>query len=371
MLNLDFNNKHHLYQILVAITGMVFIVIGCLIVLAPFFPAILLASIFALSGWPAFEWLKARLHYKTHWAALAMTILLATFFIAPLVIIGTSSSENFGKAITAVQDTLSRGDLSQGSALLSHVPLAGDQLANGWTNLTSDKVRMREMVQEYAGPTSQWLIKIGASIGRGLFDLTLGIIIAYFFFRHGHHVAVRLRNLSDKYTGERGMHLLSITKNTLIGVVYGILGTALAQGAIAAFGFWLADVPGASFLGLLTFFLSFIPIGPPLVWGPAVYWLYTQGQTGWAIFLLVWGVLIISAVDNILKPYFISRGSNLPFMLVLFGIGGGAIAFGFIGIFIGPVILALAYSIVLELSTTKFVEPPLAVAELERDTPSI
>src|SRR5690606_3111882 len=113
------------------------------------------------------------------------------------------------------------------------------------------------------------LIAAGKAIGRGAIDLSLGVLIAFFFFRHGTVVAARVANLIDKFAGPRGEHLLSVSKKTIIGVVYGVLGTALAQGALAGFGFWVAGVPGATFLGLVTLLLSFIPAGPPFIWVPA------------------------------------------------------------------------------------------------------
>lgn len=352
MLKVDFQDKTQLYQFIVGIAAVSAILLGCLVILSPFFPAILLATIFALSAWPGFEWLKHKLHHRTTLAASLMTLLLAMCFIAPLIIIGTSASDNFTKTYTAVQSSL-QGDTGQISAWIKSLPYVGDSLSAHWISITSDKEKLRQTLQNIASPTSEWIINVGTAIGYGLLDITMGVIFAYFFFRHGTSVAVRVRNLIDTFGGERGQQMLQVSKNTLIGVVYGILGTALAQGALAAFGFWLADVPGASFLGLMTFFLSFIPMGPPLIWVPAALWLISEGHTGWGMFLLVWGVFVISAIDNILKPYFISLGSNLPFMLVLVGIGGGVLAFGFIGIFIGPTLLALSYSILMEWSGKK------------------
>ena len=354
MLNLPVKDKQQFYELIVGMAGFTIILLGCMIVLSPFFTAILLACIFVLSAWPAFDWLRQRM--PIGWASLLVTLLLASIFIMPLVVIGSSASENFTKTFTAVQTWLQDGDLSKAAEYISLIPWVGSDLAVWWTDLTSDTAALKEIMQEYAGPTSQKLLGLGANIGHGLLHITIAIFIAYFFFRHGLHVALRVRNLTEKFAGERGRHLLEVAKKTLIGVVYGILGTALAQGALAAFGFWIAGVPGAPFLGLMTLFLSFIPIGPPLVWGPAAYWLFQQGEQGWAIFLVAWGIAVISAIDNVLKPYFISVGSNLPFILVLFGIGGGVLAFGFLGIFIGPTLLALAYSIILELSTNRLAE---------------
>ena len=109
-------------------------------------------------------------------------------------------------------------------------------------------------------------------------------------------------------------------------------------------GFTIAGIPGALILGFLTFGFSLIMV-PPLVWGPAVAWLFWQGEVGLGIFLLVWGLFVISGVDNILKPYLISRGGNLPLIVVLLGVFGGILAFGFMGLFLGPTLLAVAYSL--------------------------
>jgi predicted PurR-regulated permease PerM len=116
---------------------------------------------------------------------------------------------------------------------------------------------------------------------------------------------------------------------------------------MAGIGFVIAGVPGAAVLTLLTFFLSVVPMGPPLVWIPAVIWLFSRGETGWGIFMIVWGIAV-SSIDNFVKPWLISRGSTMPFLLILFGVLGGAIAFGFIGVFLGPTLLAVGYRVIQE-----------------------
>jgi predicted PurR-regulated permease PerM len=126
-------------------------------------------------------------------------------------------------------------------------------------------------------------------------------------------------------------------------------------------GFAIAGVPGAALLGLLTFLLSALPVGPPLIWIPATLWLFHEGSTGWAIFMLIWG-LGVSSVDNVVKPWIISQGSSMPFILIFFGVLGGAMAFGVIGVFLGPTLLAVAYRMIDEWSTTP---PPPQVDRVE------
>ena len=195
---------------------------------------------------------------------------------------------------------------------------------------------------------STWLLRAGLVLGGGLLELALSVFIAFFLFRDGVSVAGRLSTAVERIGGERGSHLLKVAGNTVRGVVYGILGTALAQAIMAGIGFLIAGVPGAALLALLTFFVSVVPvIGTGLVWIPATLWLFHQGSTGWGIFMLVWG-LGIANLDNVLKPWLISQGSDMPFLLIFFGVLGGALAFGFIGVFLGPTLLALGFRLVEE-----------------------
>jgi predicted PurR-regulated permease PerM len=128
--------------------------------------------------------------------------------------------------------------------------------------------------------------------------------------------------------------------------MYGLLGTALAQALVAALGFAIAGVPAVPLLAVLTFVSSLVPVGPPLIWGGAAIWLFAQGSAGWGVFMLIWGMVLISGVDNVVRPMLISRGSSLPFLLTFLGVLGGVIAFGFVGMFIGPTLLAVGYSLV-------------------------
>jgi predicted PurR-regulated permease PerM len=144
---------------------------------------------------------------------------------------------------------------------------------------------------------------------------------------------------------EQGAVVVLTAQNAVKGVVYGLIGTALAQAAVALVGFLIAGVPAVMALAALTFVLSFIPMGPALIWGGAAAWLYSKDETGWAIFMLAYGFLVISSVDNFIKPILMSRAGGLSMLLVVLGVFGGAVAFGFIGIFVGPALLAVAWGL--------------------------
>jgi predicted PurR-regulated permease PerM len=163
----------------------------------------------------------------------------------------------------------------------------------------------------------------------------------------------------NKVIGENAASVAEVVSQTVRGVMYGVLGTALAQALVAAIGFAIAGVPAVPLLSVLVFVASIAPIGPPVVWLGAALWLFTRGEVGWGIFMLVWGALVISSVDNVVRPMLISRGSSLPFLLTLLGVLGGVIAFGFVGIFIGPTLLAVGYSLISDWTGT----PDVAVKQ--------
>lgn len=340
-------SKDSLHRLIIMSVIITFLISTCIFILVPFFPAILLAIIFTLSGWPAFVWLEKRLNHRRTLTALVFTFFLALCFLFPLIFLGTSLAENMSTLSTKIVTTL-QNNPTNAPQWIHDIPIVGDDAAQFWTEHADDKKYLISVIQKYSSPLTQWLIGFTSVISHGLLDITLGIIISFFFLRHRNFAANKLQNLVTRLAGTKGKQLLHMTKNTLIGVVYGILATALAQGVLAGLGFWMADVPGAASLGLITFFLSFIPFGAPLVWLPTAVWLLSEGNVFWGVFMLIWGTFVVSLSDNLIRPYFISLETHLPLLLVLLGVFGGIIAFGFIGIFIGPTILAVTYTLVSE-----------------------
>jgi len=235
----------------------------------------------------------------------------------------------------------------------------GEKLHAFWLAAATDTSLLIEPLQRALPEMSKWLLSHGIALGNGVLQLSLSVFILFFLYRDGEVLAQRMDTAMQRIGGERARSLLKLAGSTVKGVVYGILGTAIAQGILAGIGFLIAGVPGALLLGLITFFLSVVPMGPPLLWIPAAAWLYFQGETGWAIFLVVWGVAVVSSVDNFLKPYLISQGASMPFILVLLGVLGGLVAFGFVGVFLGPTLLAVGYSLAREWTLNPAAQPPV------------
>ena len=319
---------------------------GCLLVVLPFVSALLWAVVLSSSCWPLYRRLVKLLRGRQTLAALFMALAMICVILLPFVIVGATLAENVNELTTATRRWMDAGPPSP-PEWLGKVPVVGRQAAEYWQSLAADSAKLIEAAKPLIERVSGGLLKVGLGLGRGLIELALSILIAFFLFRDGGVAADRFGTAVERIAGERGRYLLEVAGNTVRGVVYGILGTALVQAVMAGIGFLIAGVPGAGVLALLTFFLSIVPVGPPLVWLPAALWLFHQGSTGWGIFMLIWGVGV-SSVDNVVKPWIISQGSAMPFLLIFFGVIGGALAFGFIGVFIGPTLLAVGYRLVQE-----------------------
>jgi len=329
---------------------------GCLFVLRPFVSALLWAVVLCFSSWPLYHRLLRVFGNRRTLAALTMTLGMVLIVLLPFLIVGMTLADNVKDLTQAARHWIADGPPAP-PAWLAKVPVVGAQAAAYWQNLAADTAKLWTEAQRLIEPVSSWLLKAGFALGGGVIELALSIFIAFFLFRDGVAVGQRLSAAIERIGGERGGHLLTVAGKTVRGVVYGILGTALAQAVMAGIGFIIAGVPGVALLALLTFFVSVVPVvGTGLVWLPAAIWLFHQGSTGWGIFMLVWG-LGVANLDNVVKPWLISQGSDMPFILIFFGVLGGALAFGFIGVFLGPTLLAVGFRLVEEWSATQRAEP--------------
>jgi len=323
------------------------LVIGCLVVLAPFVTALLLAIILTYSTWPLYLRLRKAVRGRSTLAAGLMMLAACVILIAPFVFVAMSLADSATELVEVVRKAFENGPPAL-PGWITGLPYVGGSINNYWTNIPEDGGRLLDDLKGLISPAKSIIVTSGSILFAGLLQLSLAVLVAFFLYRDGEAAAGKVKRIASRIGGARGRHLLDVAGSTVVSVVYGVLGTALAQGVVAGIGFLIAGVPGAALLALATFFLSVVPIGPPLIWIPAAIWLYVQGSTGWAIFMFLWGLLFVSMVDNVLKPMIISHGSNLPFMLVLLGVLGGAAAFGFVGIFLGPTLLAVGYRMINE-----------------------
>jgi predicted PurR-regulated permease PerM len=328
-------------------SAIVLLAIGCFYVLRPFVTAAMLAAVFALATWPAFLHLRSLLRGSNTAAAAVITLLMLALFVAPLALLGVSLVEHFPEIVAKVQEWLARG-APQPPAWLKDLPLAGEWLDQYWHRVTESREEARAFLSRLIDPGRALLVGAGKAIGQGILQMTLAVFIGFFFFRDGEALAAAIRGGLGRVAGPMSGQMLGIVEGTVRGVIYGILGTGLAQGVVAVIGFWIAGVPAALALGAAVAVLSIVPAGPPLVWIGASLWLLSEDRIAWAAFMALYGFFVISSIDNVVKPLLISRGAALPIVLVLLGVFGGLVAFGFIGLFLGPVLLALGFTLARE-----------------------
>jgi len=337
-------NSGQLIEKIAAVFALIVLIGGSLLVLAPFTTALLWGAILAFSSWHPYSVLARWLGNRRSLAALICVLLATVIVLGPFVYAGASFSAHLDE-ISALVDRYMEHGIPQLPDWLGSLPYVGTYLQTSWDRLIHADSEMVANLRKLIAPVGHALLGAGLSIGAGLGQLALSIILAFFFYTGGEYAVEWLRAGMRRIAGERADHLLALAGATVKGVVYGVLGTAFIQAVLAGIGLWIAGVPGAAILGFVTFFLSVIPVGPPLVWIPAALWLYHAGSTGWAIFLVVWGVGVVSMADNIVKPLLISKGTGMPLIWIMMGVLGGAMAFGFLGVFIGPTLLAVAFAL--------------------------
>lgn len=319
------------------------VVVGCFFVLKPFLSALLWAVILTFSSWPAFRVLLGWVKGRRTLAAFLMTLGIATVLLVPSVVIVLTLAGDVKEFANTTVAWVRQGPPTP-PVWLERVPWVGEELIALWKEYAADSKQLLVAAEQLIDPLTSWILTIGKALGRGVLELALSMFLAFFFFRDGAQLGDRALAIAKRLAGDRGDHLLrEVAGGTIRGVVYGILGTAMAQGLIAWIGFTIAGVPAAVLLGLMTFLISVIPMGPPLIWIPVSIWVFQNQSVEMGVFMLVWGALGISSIDNFIRPLIISQGNKMPFVLIFMGVLGGGLAFGLIGIFLGPTLLAVSY----------------------------
>lgn len=320
------------------------LIIGCITVLWPMIGAVLFAFILWICTWPLYARRLLPLLGQRHTlGASLMTSLLVLVMLLPMTFLAGSIASGADALIDEVQPYFAKGIPPRAPSVIRGLPLIGNEIDRSWRRIANNPTELNAFMQQLIEPARKLALAIGSIVANGLLQIALVLFVIFFLYRDGEHIRKALITGARKLGGELGEGMIHLTQQTVLGVMLGIVGTAVAQAAVAMIGFLIADIPGAVLLGFATFFLSMIPIGPPLLWGGAATWLYNQGETGWAIFMVLYGVLVISSIDNFLKPVLMARGSGVSILLIALGVLGGILAFGFIGIFLGPVLLALGH----------------------------
>lgn len=321
--------------------------IGCIAVLWPFGTSLIWAGIIVFSTWPLFLRLTAALNGRRALAAALMTLLVTLLLAAPIAFMADRLADDVGRVIALVREWLEVGPPGPPDWVMQ-IPVVGQNVYDRWQSFANDGAAFTSALTPYLGTARTVLLEFGTTLGSGLARLLLSLVIAFFFYRRGDVIAHIISINLQRVGGARAGRLAKVAAGMVRGVVYGVLGTNLLQAILAAIGFSIAGVPGSLLIGMLCFFLTLVPLGPTLIWLPTVIWLFTRGHTGSAIFLALWSLVLFNAFESVMRIYLIGRSSNLPMILILLGMFGGLFTFGFLGLFVGPTLLAVAYALVNE-----------------------
>lgn len=313
-------------------------------VLQLFLVPIAWAAIMAFATWPLYVRLRRLLGGRSTLSAALMTLLLSAAIALPLLWLVSVLRTELSGAYAAVAAYLAQGPRPLPD-ILRAIPWLGDWLQENFDHLTSSPAALREQIGEWIDQRTGELLDLLGGVGRNAARLGLALFTVLFLYRDGETVLGQFRQVLGRFVGSRVEAYLAAVGATTRAVVYGLVLTALAQGALAGLGYWVAGVQSPLLMALITTLIALIPFGTPFVWGSIGVWLLMTGQTTAGVGLLLWGLLVVSWVDNLIRPIVISSATQIPFVLVLFGVLGGVAAFGLVGLFVGPVVLAIMMAV--------------------------
>ena len=319
-------------------------VIGVLAVLRPFTTAILFGTILAIAAWPLRDFLLRR-GLKRGLDATLLLLLALAVVVLPLMAVAPGLGERLTQGASRLQGYFASAP--QVPSWLTGLPIVGERLARIWNQAMLAEGGIRALLEPYSAALRQMLVGAAGALAQSVLQIILSLVVATFFWVSGDALAATLRDILRRLGGETAAAALDVAGGAVRSVAYGVVGTAAIQAVVRAIGLAVAGVPGAVLLGFVTLLLALSQIGAPLiiaVWGGAVVWLFGQDQQGWGVFMIFWG-LVVTVIDNFIKPFLIGFGVAMPLSLTILGVFGGFVAFGFLGLFIGPTLIAIAFTL--------------------------
>jgi predicted PurR-regulated permease PerM len=313
-------------------------------ILRPFIGAVIWATMLVVATWPVMKWFEARLWRRRSLAVLVMSLLLLPLFFVPLTLaIGTIVSHS--DEIVERGKSLATSPVPHPPQWVAQLPFVGEKIAKAWEDaIAAGASGLIAKLMPYADNIAKWLVSQAGSIGFLLLQFLLTVIISALMYAGGESAALAVHRFGRRLAGHSGENAVTLAGQAIRGVALGVGVTAVVQAGLGGVGLAIAGIPFAGLLTAVMLMLCIAQVGPALVMFPAVAWVYWTGESGWGTFLLIWAV-VVSTMDNFLRPALIKRGADLPLLLIFAGVIGGLIGFGLVGIFVGPVLLAVAYTL--------------------------
>ena len=334
-------SSNDLPRTVLAVIFLGLLIAGAFWVLRPFLAALLWGGMIVIATWPLLQTVQRWLGGRRKLAVTAFTLILLLLFVVPLFFAVVAIVTHADDVAAYVKNYFASG-LPAAPAWLAKLPLVGERLAAGWNQFSGSPLgELTGRLTPYLGNMASWFAGQVGGIGKLFVQFLLTVVVAAVFWSSGETWSRGIRRFARRLGGEQGDQMVVLAAGAVRGVALGVVVTAFVQSALAGLGLALAGIPLAALLTVVAFLLCIAQAGPLFVLLPAVVWLFYQDRTGWAVFLLVWS-LEVGTLDNFLRPVLIRKGADLPLLLIFAGVLGGLMSFGLVGLFIGPVLLAVA-----------------------------
>ena len=334
--------------------------IGVLAVVRPFTIAILFGAALATAAWPIRQALIRQGLGRGATAALLLLLSLV-LVVLPMIAFAPHLADQMVRGTQRVQSYFAA--TPEQPAWIKGVPLLGRRLGTAWDRVVEVKGNLRALLEPYTANLEQLMIGAARALADSLVQVILSLVVATMFWTNGDGLVSVLHDALRRLGGPIAERALDVAAGAIRGVAYGVIGTAAIQALLLTFGLAAAGVPGAAMLGFVAFLLALSQIGSPLlvlIWGAAAWWLFAQDNQVWGVFIIVWG-LFVSTVDNFIKPWLIGFGVEMPISLTILGVFGGFVAFGFLGLFIGPTLIAIMFTLLQSWRTAVLDQPAAEV----------
>lgn len=332
------------FERLVALAFVSLIAAAVFLLLSPFLGAMAWAAVLAVSVHPGYVRLSKALGDRPRLAATMISLGLTAAFIAPLALMVASLSSNVHDVADIAHDLTSAGTLPGPPSWVATIPLVGSSIDAAWHRAAADSAGLLRSLTPMIQSGATWALSQGKDLGLAVVEFVLAVIITGVLCVHGEDAAELAGRVAARLGGPSAPGLLATAAATIRGVAAGVIGTAIVQALLSAIGFWLVAIPGVPLLSMLCFVVALAQIGTALVWIPVAVWLGYKGATTALVFTIVWNIGV-NLSDNFLKPWLMGRGSSLPLAVIFLGVLGGLLAWGFLGMFLGATLLAVAYEL--------------------------
>lgn len=314
-------------------------------ILQYFIVPVLWASIIAYMTWPIYKYIIKKCgEHRPNLSATLMISLVVLVIGIPLIFAVFLLQQEGRNLYFDLHRQLSSGHFTLPD-FIKQLPIIGPIITESVNEINANPAVLTQNINNWIqGHLNYGKIVVG-EISKNLIKLGFVIFTLFFFYRDGRTILTQVSTALENIIGPRIHHYLETISETTRAVVYGVGLTAVAQAILAGMSYFVAGVPNPMLLTIVTFLLALIPFGTPVAYGAVSLWLFSQGQMIEAIGVMLWGVCIVSTSDNVIRPLVISGATKIPFLLIMFGVLGGITSFGLVGLFIGPVILAILLAI--------------------------